>query len=70
MNWLVENEYLDRVPKIPVPTLPQRLLPILTDADLDTIFRGEQLSGRGLKWQSAIALGCPPYQPRRRPGVR
>jgi site-specific recombinase XerD len=39
VRWLAEEELIDKPPKVPVPTLPQTLFPVLTDAQLDTIFR-------------------------------
>jgi integrase/recombinase XerC len=38
VRWLVEYEYLDRAPKVPVPKLPKRRFPILTEEQLHQVF--------------------------------
>lgn len=44
LRWSASEEYIDRVPKVPVPRLPQRLFPILTDDELDRVFASSHLS--------------------------
>jgi site-specific recombinase XerD len=39
LRWLESEEYILKAPKVPVPKLPTRLFPILSDEDLDTIFK-------------------------------
>lgn len=51
VRWLLEEEYLDKAPKVPVPRLPQRLFPILTDAELTQVFGSKHLTG-----ESEIAI--------------
>lgn len=46
LRWLVENELLERAPKVPVPKLPKTLFPILSDDDLELVFACKQLSER------------------------
>ena len=47
VRWLEDQELIEKAPKIPVPRLPQRLFPVLTDADLDLIFTCSQVAGQG-----------------------
>ena len=45
VRWLAAEEQIPKAPKVPVPRLPQRLFPILSDADLDRMFASRNLSG-------------------------
>lgn len=45
VRWAVEAELLDKAPKVPVPKLPQRLFPVLTDEELTRIFACSHLAG-------------------------
>ncbi len=45
--WLVEEELLDKPPKVDLPKLPQEDFKILTDAQLVTLFSSKQLTGGG-----------------------
>ncbi len=44
VRWLHDNEHLDTLPKVPVNKLPQVFYPILSDEELDRVFRTRQLS--------------------------
>lgn len=46
-RWLVEEEHLAKAPKVPVPRLPQRLYPILSEDDLKRIFASRHVAGPG-----------------------
>jgi integrase/recombinase XerC len=43
-RWLLEEGHIDALPKVPVNKLPQVFFPILSDEDLDAIFKTKQLS--------------------------
>ncbi len=43
-RWLLEEEHIEHLPKVPVNKLPQVFFPILSDADLDKVFATKQLS--------------------------
>jgi site-specific recombinase XerD len=45
-RWAHEERLLEALPKVPVPKLPQRLFPILTEEELATIFASRQLDDR------------------------
>ncbi|MGH2535630.1 MAG: tyrosine-type recombinase/integrase [Thermomicrobiales bacterium] len=44
VKWLAEEGHIARAPKVPVPTLPKRLFPVLTDAELAQVFACKQLA--------------------------
>lgn len=46
-RWLVEEELLQKAPKIELPKLPEELFPILTNEQLQTLFKCPQLSSTG-----------------------
>lgn len=46
VRWLEEQERIDRAPKVPVPRLPQRLFPVLSEADLALVFACNQVAGK------------------------
>ncbi len=46
LRWAAEEELIAKAPKVPVPRLPQRLFPILTDNELDRVFSCKQLAGK------------------------
>lgn len=46
-KWLVDEEVLDKQPKIILPKLPEELFPILTDDQLHQLFHCPHLTGRG-----------------------
>ena len=46
-KWLVDEEILDKKPKITLPKLPEDLFPILTDDQLQELFHCPHLTGRG-----------------------
>ena len=59
LNWLVEEELLEKAPKVPVPKLPQTLFPILTDAELARVFATKQLDTKseiGVRNRALIAF--------------
>lgn len=57
-RWLIDEELLDPVVKIPMPRLPQRLFPILTDEELQRVWRSRYLTGRsGLATRNRAMLG-------------
>lgn len=43
-RWLHEEGHIESLPKVPVSKLPQVFFPILSDEELDTVFRTKQLS--------------------------
>lgn len=45
-RWLLEEELIEKAPKVPVPKLPTRLFPILTDDELRKIFSCRLLTER------------------------
>lgn len=45
VRWLAETEYIPEAPKVPIPKLPTKLFPVLTDDDLDRVFACKQLAG-------------------------
>jgi len=45
MRWCQEDGLIDSVPKVPVPRLPHVLFPVLSEPELDSIFRSTYLSG-------------------------
>lgn len=59
LNWLVEEEILEKAPKVPVPKLPQTLFPILSDAELARVFGTRQLDPKseiGIRNRALIAF--------------
>jgi integrase/recombinase XerC len=44
VRWLLEEGHIHALPKVPVNKLPQVFFPILSDEDLDAIFKTKQLS--------------------------
>jgi site-specific recombinase XerD len=47
VKWLADEDWLDKVPKVPIPKVPKMLFPILSDADLVTLFSCRHLTARG-----------------------
>lgn len=45
--WAVEHEYLATAPRIAIPSVPQTLFPVFTDAELVTIFSCPHLTATG-----------------------
>lgn len=45
LKWCVEEGYLESLPKVPVPRLPQTLHRILSQDELDQIFQSESVAG-------------------------
>lgn len=45
VRWLADAGYVERVPKIVLPKLPQGLFPILSDEEMKTLMRCRHLSG-------------------------
>lgn len=43
--WLVDEERLDKAPKIPMPSLPDTLFPILSDEEVDSVWNCKYLAG-------------------------
>lgn len=42
-HWLIDEGFLDRPVKVPVPKLPQTLFPVLTDAETEAIWASQHL---------------------------
>lgn len=47
LRWLEAEEWIERAPKVPIPKVPQTLFPILSDADLVTLFSCQHLTAKG-----------------------
>lgn len=47
VRWLGDEGHLERVVKVPLPKLPQRLFPILSDADVELIWQSRHLTATG-----------------------
>jgi integrase/recombinase XerC len=43
-RWMLEDGHIETLPKVPVNKLPQVFFPILSDDDLDAVFKTKQLS--------------------------
>lgn len=46
VRWLVEEEIIEKAPKVPVPKVPQQLFKVLTQEELERIFSCRQLDTR------------------------
>ena len=46
VRWLASEELIERAPKVPVPKLPTKLFPVLTDTELERVFACSHLSAQ------------------------
>ena len=56
LRWLTNEDLIDSVVRVPVPKLPETLFPILTDAEVDAVWRSPQLTFPGPLGQRNRAL--------------
>ncbi len=57
-RWLNDEELLDRAVKVPMPRLPKRLFPILSDEELQRVWTSRDMTGRsGLALRNRALLG-------------
>lgn len=57
-RWLNDEELLDRAVKVPMPRLPKRLFPILSDEELHRVWGSRYMTGRsGLAVRNRALLG-------------
>lgn len=59
VRWLVEEDYLTRTVKVPVPKLPETLFPVLSETDMDRLWTSRRLTApgpQGVRNRALLAL--------------